>query len=80
MGTAEAWANNAVKLAELKDLGVSLRAFPQDVMAAALEAKEEVMADVAAESELAAEIHASYFDFAAKSGDLLDVTKASLLS
>lgn len=79
IGTAEAWANNAAKLAELKGLGVTLRTFPEDIMAAAEEAKDEVMAEVAAESDLAAAIHASYFDFAAKSGDLLDVTKASLL-
>ena len=79
LGTAEAWANNAAKLIELKELGVTLRTFPEDVMVAAEAAGGEVMAAVAAESELAAAIHTSYFNFASKSADLLAVTKASLL-
>lgn len=79
-GTAEAWANNAAKLQELAALGVTLRQFPNDVMAAGKDAAAEVMADVAEASDLARSIYASYWDFAAQSTDLLAVTKASLLS
>ena len=76
-GTAEAWANNADKLTELEALGVTLRTFPEDVMAAAQVAAGEVMAEVAASNALAQDIYASYWAFAARSKALLDVTKGS---
>lgn len=78
-GTAEAWANNAEKLSELEDLGVSLRSFPEDVIEAAEGAARDVMQEAAAENALAQDIYTSYWDFAAKSNALLDVTKGSLL-
>ena len=77
MGTAEAWANNSEKLGELADLGVALRAFPDDVISAAQTASKIVLEEVAQESDLAKEIHDSYWDFALNSQFLLDVTKAS---
>ena len=80
LGTAEAWANNVEKLRELQDLGVELRAFPSDMIAAARSVFGDVMTEIAQESALAAEIVASYTAFAAESADLMQVTKASLLA
>ncbi len=78
-GLAEAWANNSQKLQELSDLGVELRTFPEEVMAAAEAANTDLMQELKQASKLTETIHDSYWSFAARSADLLAVTQASFL-